>query len=327
MQSKPAQQNILFITATRLGDAVLSTGLLDAVIQKYPDAQITIACGPVPAPIFRGVPNLRQMIVMKKLPNHGHWVQLWKQCVGIRWDLIVDLRRSFAARLLIGKRVEIPHDRAGEHKVDQYARTLNLTSSPAPTIWLDAQAERAADDVLPRGRKYFAVGPTANWAGKIWPVERFIEVISNLTCAGGILEDHVPVIFGAPGEESQIKKIEETFGNQCIYLVGKLDPLATAAAAKRCSFCIGNDSGLMHVAAAAGVPTLGLFGPSHPEIYGPYGAHTRYVRTDRSYDELISAPDYDHRTTGTLMESLSVEKVLQAAHALWQSLPEQVRAA
>ncbi|HCM84102.1 MAG TPA: glycosyltransferase family 9 protein [Rhodospirillaceae bacterium] len=321
------QPQILFITATRLGDAVLSTGLLQAVINQNPGAQMTVACGPVPAPLFRAVPNLENMIVMKKLPNHGHWIQLWQQCIGTRWDLIIDLRRSFAAQLLFSKRKELPRERMGEHKVEHYARTLNLPEPPAPTLWFDNAARMDSENALPSGKKYFAVGPTANWAGKIWPVERFIEVISELTKPGAILADYTPVIFGAPGEENQIKAIHEEFGDQCIYLVGKLDPLATAAAIARCDFFIGNDSGLMHVAAAAGVPTLGLFGPSHPEIYGPWGEHTHFVRTDRSFAELTGGPDYDHRTTGTLMDSLPTSRVLQSAQSLWHKIQSMKQAA
>ena len=318
-------KNILFITATRLGDAVLSTGLLAAVIAQNPNAAITVVCGPIPAPLFRAVPNLKQLIVLKKQPYARHWLQMWQACIGTQWNLIVDLRRSFAARLLRGRRVEIPSDKTGEHKVQQYARTLKLSPVPSPTLWLDEAAREISETVLPAGKKYFAVGATANWAGKIWPIERYIAVIHTLTAPGEMLENFTPVIFGAPGEENQIAQLLETFGAKVINLVGKLDPLATAAAAQRCQFCIGNDSGLMHVAAAAGVPTLGLFGPSHPEIYGPWGLHCAYVRTEKTFDELTGAADYNHRTTGMLMASLTVEKVVTAAQILWQTVQQQAK--
>ena len=48
---------ILFITSNRLGDAVLSTGLLDHLIRTQPDARITVACGPVDEEIFARMPN------------------------------------------------------------------------------------------------------------------------------------------------------------------------------------------------------------------------------------------------------------------------------
>jgi len=313
-------KNILFITATRLGDAVLSTGLLSAAIAQYPGAAVTVACGPVCAPIFRAVPGLQKIIVMKKQPYSRHWLQMWQACFATHWDLIMDLRRSFAARLLIGRRVEIPRDQDGEHKVEQYARVLKLSPAPAPHIWFDEAVSRAAEILLPANRNYLAVGPTANWIGKTWPVERFIEVIESLISPGEIFANFTPVIFGAPGEEDQVTPILTTLGGRVINLVGKLDPLAAAAAIARCKFFIGNDSGLMHTAAAVGVPTLGLFGPSHPEIYGPWGEHTHYVRTDKNFAELIGAPGYDHRMTGTLMKSLPVRRVLQSAQSLWHKM-------
>ncbi len=57
---------ILFITATRIGDAVLSTGLLDHLIGENPEARVTVACGPMAAPLFEAVPNLERILVLEK---------------------------------------------------------------------------------------------------------------------------------------------------------------------------------------------------------------------------------------------------------------------
>ena len=92
--------NILFITANRLGDAVLSTGTLGVLIDRYPGAQITVACGPLPAPLFNEIPQVVRLIEMVKRPYHQHWLSLWWQTVGTRWDLIVDLRNSAVSRLV-----------------------------------------------------------------------------------------------------------------------------------------------------------------------------------------------------------------------------------
>ncbi len=99
-------------------------------------------------------------------------------------------------------------------------------------------------------------------------------------------------------------------------LVGTPLPVA-AAALGRCEFFVGNDSGLMHMSAAMGTPTLGLFGPSRTSQYAPWGKLMATVRTLESYDEIISAPGYDHRTTGTVMDSLTVDMAEDAARALW----------
>jgi heptosyltransferase III len=102
-----------------------------------------------------------------------------------------------------------------------------------------------------------------------------------------------------------------------IDLVGRIDLLTAAAVLRRAALFIGNDTGIMHVAAATGTPTLGLFGPSLPAHYAPWGPHTAVASTALSYDELVGAPGYDHRTTDTLMDSLSVEAAEAAALRLW----------
>src|SRR5215831_18146589 len=58
--------HILFVTATRIGDAVLSTGLLTYLIDRYPRARPTIAAGPVAAPLFAAVPRLERVLVIEK---------------------------------------------------------------------------------------------------------------------------------------------------------------------------------------------------------------------------------------------------------------------
>ena len=68
---------ILFVTSNRLGDAVLSTGLLDHLIRSHPDARITIACGPVAADVFARMPNHERTIVLDKQPYRLHWLPLW----------------------------------------------------------------------------------------------------------------------------------------------------------------------------------------------------------------------------------------------------------
>ena len=99
-------------------------------------------------------------------------------------------------------------------------------------------------------------------------------------------------------------------------LIGRFDLAGVAACLARAALYVGNDSGLMHMAAAMGTPTLGLFGPSHATLYGPWGPLTAFVRTDLSYDEIMYSPGYNYRTQVSHMDTLPVARVTAAAEAL-----------
>ena len=84
---------------------------------------------------------------------------------------------------------------------------------------------------------------------------------------------------------------------------------------ERCDLYIGNDSGLMHLAAASGVPTLGLFGPSKELLYAPWGEKCLSVRTVENFEN-IHPEGFDHRVEESLMRSLTVDMVFNASENL-----------
>ncbi len=318
---------ILFITSTRIGDAVLSSGALAHAIERYPDARITIACGPAVAPLFEAVPNCERLVRLRKKPLAMHWLGLWAICAPRIWELVIDLRRTGLSWLVATKRRRIPgSNRPGVHRVRQLAETLGLAEPPAPRVWIAERHERAAAELVPEGAPVLAIAPTANWPGKVWRAENFATLIERLTGADGPLPDARVAVFSAPEErEAALAVAGSVPTERRIDLAGTIDLLTAYACLSRCALFVGNDSALMHLAAASGIPTLGLFGPSKPEHYAPWGAHTAYVRTARTYDELIGVPGYDHRTTGSLMESLAVDAVERAAAELWRRRAETGR--
>jgi len=315
----PEGGRILFITSNRLGDAVLSTGVLDHLVGRYPGARFTVACGPVAAPLFRALPRLDRVIAIRKQPWAGHWLGLWRRCFGSWWRLVVDLRNSAVSRLLPARRRVIA-SRLDEdcHRVEHLARLFGLGAVPAPRLWF-AEADRlAAQALIPDGGPVLALGPAANWRGKTWRAEHFAEVAGLLTGPGGILAGARVAVLAAAGEREQAQPVLDAIDPACrIDLVGRTDALVAGACLARCVLFVGNDSGLMHIAAAVGTPTLGLFGPSRPEHYAPWGAHCAVARTPIAYKDLVWGPGYDPKTVGTLMDSLSVEAVVEAAAALW----------
>jgi len=318
---------ILFVTSTRIGDAVLSSGVLAHLLERYPAARVTIACGPAVAPLFAAVPNLERVIAIVKQPAALHWLKLWASCVTSVWQEAVDLRRSGLSYLLMARHRRVPgRNRAGVHRVRQLAESLRLDVPPRPHIWTAPEHDARAVALIPDGGSVLAVAPTANWPGKVWPAENFIALVQRLTGPGGMLPEARIAVLSAPGErQAALEVLNAVPVARRIDIAGKLDLLTAYACLRRATFFIGNDSALMHLAAAAEIPTLGLFGPSKPEHYAPWGPHTDFVRTERSYDQLVGGPGYDHRTTGTLMDSLSVDAVEQAARALWRRRNEPGR--
>lgn len=314
---------ILFITATRVGDAVLSTGLLSYLNGRFPEARVTIAAGAVAAPLFEGVPGLEKLIAIRKRPYGFHWWALWRQCAGTRWDMVIDLRRSAIGWFLWARERHIaPKATGARHRVELVASTLGLEETPpAPHIWLLPKHEAKAAEIMPAADRVLALAPAANWAGKQWRPERFAELAERLTATGGILPGAPVAVFAAAAERPAIEPLLARIPNdRLIDTVGRVDLPTIAACLKKCTLFVGNDSGLMHIAAACGTMTLGLFGPSREEHYAPWGPRSGWVRTKESYDALVGAEDFDHRTTGTLMDGLSVGRAEEAARALWTRL-------
>jgi ADP-heptose:LPS heptosyltransferase len=313
---------ILFIGHTRIGDAVLSTGILQAVADENAVARVTVACGDVAAPLFAPAPFVDRVLPIVKRRFSLHWPGVWRQVVGTHWDLIVDLRHSAIPWLVRARRRlnRCGPGGADEHKVVSLARLLQRQGTPPPPrLWSTPAQEATAARLIPDDGPVLALGPTANWRGKIWPAENFASLAERLAGTGvaGPLRGARVAVFGGPGERASAQPVIDAIpATQRIDLVDAADLATIYACLRRCTLYVGNDSGLMHIAAAAGVPTIGLFGPSRPEHYGPWGERTAVVRTRVPYDALVSGSAYDHRTTGSLMGSLEIEDVVAAVRRL-----------
>jgi heptosyltransferase III len=319
--------NILFVTSTRIGDAVLSTGLLSHLVTRYPDARITVACGVLPAPLFSAVPGIARVIPLTKRALAGHWVSLCFEVCTTIWDLVVDLRSSALAWLLLARRRRVLRsgpDAKSTHRVAELGALFGLNPPPAPNLWSSDADSEAASVLIPGDASILGLGATANWLPKIWPAENFAELAERLTAPGGALAGARIAVFGGPDEYELARPLLEALPpERTIDLVGDSGGVrglaVTAACLARCTLFVGNDSGLMHLAAAAGTPTVGLFGPSPPARYGPWGDHCAVASSGVSYDDLVGAADFDHRKTDNLMRSLSVDEVERVVLDLWSA--------
>jgi ADP-heptose:LPS heptosyltransferase len=297
---------ILFITATRIGDAVLSTGLLDHLIRTYPHAKVVVACGPAAEGVFARMPNRAWTIVLTKRRFRLHWWELWREVGRQRWDIVVDLRGSaFSWLVWARKRYVIRGGRQPGHRLAHLGALLGLDPPPLPVAWFGPADIARAKALLPGEAPWIALGPTANWDRKVWPAERFVALFRTLTAPGAPLAGARAAILGGPGaqERAMAAPVLEALGDRAVDLVGGLALPEVAAVLARCALFLGNDSGLMHLSAATGTPTLGLFGPSRVEEYAPAGRRTATAVAPGS-------PALDS------MAGLTVEAALAAAERL-----------
>ncbi|MBO9501365.1 glycosyltransferase family 9 protein [Brevundimonas sp. A19_0] len=313
----PQTPRVLFVSSNRIGDCVISSGVIREIGRQLPGARITVAAGRPPAPLFRSAPGVERVIILDKKPMSGHWLDLWQQVRSTRWDLVVDIRGSALAWTVPSKR-RVVYTRkweTGLRKVEMVSRLMGAEAPLDPEIFLDdqARAEAAAviDPQLQAGSgpgPILALAPIAHQPGKSWPADRWGQLVEKLS-ADARFDGCRFMPVGGPGDRPPATPALEAAGDRGIDCVGKGDILCSAAAIDRATLFVGNDSGLMHVAAALGQPTLGLFGPTEWWLYGPWGPRTRTVASNETRGQF--AP----------IEDLTVERVFSAVVALHDAWP------
>jgi lipopolysaccharide export system permease protein len=207
--------------------------------------------------------------------------------------------------------------------VEGLAALLDIEPSrAAPRIWLDALSiERVADN-RPAG-PVLAMAPGANTAGKRWPSERYAALARKLLSPDGLFADAALVLLGSADERSVIQPILDAIpAERIVDLVGGTDPLLAAAWLTAADFYIGNDSGLTHLAAAAGAPTLALFGPGIPIRYRPWGVSAAYLIANDDPDRTVDLCKISNAAAVAEMEKLSVEDVCRAVELLYKRVVE-----
>jgi ADP-heptose:LPS heptosyltransferase len=189
------------------------------------------------------------------------------------------------------------------------SQAIGLDPPPLPVAWTNEADRALAASLIPAGHPVIGLGPTANWAGKVWPGERFVALFRAVSEAR--LQGAGVAVFAGPGpEERRLAEPVLAALPGAIDLVGRLSLPEAAACLARCALFIGNDSGLMHLSAAAGAPTLGLFGPSAAAEYAPAGSRTA----------IAVAPGPVGRAP---ISALLVDDALQAALALLDRVAQE----
>lgn len=315
---------ILFIAPSRIGDAVLVSGLVRLLGDQIAGARFTLVAGPLSAPLFAAVPGLERLIVLEKRPLGLHWLSLWRQVRRQRWGLIVDTRGSALSSFLRRSRRAVHRKQAGPpvHKVVEAARLLQLQGDPpAPFLPVDAETEARAAALAAGEGPILAIAPAAAWIGKAWPPERFAALARALLGPGGALAGGRLLVLGAMEDRAAMEPVKAVVP-RARRIEAPPDLLLAHALLARARLFVGGDTGLSHLAAAAGCPTLALFGPSDETLYAPWGPHVRVVRGPRSFAEIRAAdPHLNHALCHML--DLPTPVVRAAAEALVAATREE----
>ncbi len=126
------------------------------------------------------------------------------------------------------------------------------------------------------GRLWVGIGPGSKMPAKVWPVERFEALIRHLIETFDVW----PVVFGGPEDASLGNQLVRAWGRGFV-AAGALGVRVSAIGLQHCRLYVGNDTGTMHLAAAAGTLCVGIFSSREPPgRWNPYGAGHRTLRSD-----------------------------------------------
>jgi heptosyltransferase-1 len=169
----------------------------------------------------------------------------------------------------------------------------------------EALAEKAVSD---HGLGHFAIiNPGAGWGAKCWPAENYAAVARGL-CALGLRS----VINFGPAEEALARQVESASAGAAVAIPCSVAELI--AITRRARLFTGGDTGPMHLAAALGVPVVGIFGPTDPARNGPYATRAIVLR------RAASVTNHSRRAgPDEAMLAITPEEVLAAARQLLQN--------
>ena len=306
---------ILFIGNTRLGDAILSTSILN--YYSGSNLSITVVCSPLTENIYKNFSNVKDIIAVNKKKRGMHWLETYSLLERVCWDLVIDLRNSILSRLIRKKNIlRMGKVNPYKHRVESLCKLINTDKVISPSIPYSNAAEKEALRIISEKnlvQPILAIAPVTNWQRKNWPLENFVLLISTLMKKSkGENSFRSVIVLGSEKEKDQCNYLVDKMNNINVKnLCGYCEITVIHALLKQCRLFVGNDSGLMHLSAAANINTLGLFGPSKEINYRPWGEKSYFLRTESNYEDLVNVKGYNRHHSSSLMKTLTVEKVLR----------------
>jgi len=304
---------ILIRTTNWIGDAIMALPTIRAIraARSGPDDKIAILARSYVADIYRDQNVADELIVYDSHDKHSGFAgreRLAAELRARRFDSAILLQNAFDAAWLawragIPERIgyardgrsllltnAVPVPKTGEipsHEKFYYLELLRragwidviVDESFIQLRLPDASRQRAADFLIASGARPHAtrvgIGAGAAYgSAKCWPPSRFAELATQLQAQW----DADVILFGAAAETVVSAAIASEMSTPPINLTGKTAIADLPALLSQCQVFIGNDSGAMHVAAAAGLPTVGIFGPTDPFGTAPVTPRHTIVR-------------------------------------------------
>ncbi len=276
------KQRILFIGLSCVGDAVMTTPVLQALHQAYPDAQIDIVADGRSSDIFQHCPYRGKFYFKDKTRflrgAPALLGELWKT----RYDKIVDLRTDGLTLVMRGeeKFTKRKAESYGPHAIEGFMGVIkNIHKDrtiPATTTWLNEELLAAADATLTKSgmKRVLAMAPGCGGKNprKFWPTENYAALANRLADEfDGVL------LLGSAEDSALTGEITGQLQLPVLDVAGKTALLEAAALLQKSDMFVGSDSGLGHVAGAVGSPTLTFFSVDQPSRCLPWGPSAHYL--------------------------------------------------
>jgi len=283
---------------------------LEAVRENFQSASITVLARPWVAPLFENHPAVNNILIYnrhdgltKNISEFFHVINLIRKN---RYDLAILFQNAFEAALLayfgrVKYRLGFDSDGRGfllthgikrsskifaVHQVEYYLSILKAVGLRAesrnPVLYLSKKDLAKAESLLQSegiNNNDFILGisPGAIFgSAKRWPFERFAKISDWASERWGAKV----IILGSKKEKDIGNEMAGIMKNKAAVFCGTTSLGEAMGLISRCSFFVTNDSGLMHIAAALGVPTLAIFGSTDHVATGPRGSTTRIIRHD-----------------------------------------------
>ncbi|MBD3290494.1 lipopolysaccharide heptosyltransferase II [candidate division KSB1 bacterium] len=305
-------KKILIIQTAFLGDVIMSTPLVRAARQTFPDAKIDVLTIPETAIVFEHNPHVNEILHFDKRQLRKKLVAFFKVVSQIRsrkYDLAISIQSSMTSSLLMllggvpertgfarQKLVTMPvtHKR-GYHVRIRYLKLLKYFSdeefdAQSELFWTD-QEESKAEKLIAECRRnhkfVLGVAPGSIRNTKQYPKHYYAELLRLLK------NDEIQVVlFGAKNEQQLCKDISRDSASDAMVMAGKLSVLESAALIEKVDLMLTNDSAPLHIANAVKTDVYAFFGPT-VRRFGCYP----YRSNDRMLEiELYCRPCSKHGT-------------------------------